>query len=239
MSGAATAKDAQFVVKTNARLSSNLVKQLGGTACSLLETVSPASFGVQVDSGATISHSTTIRNVGACDLIIDALNFAPNTSYAIDYKPTLPDTIHAGGLDSINVTFSWRDSAGPKPWLIAIHSNASNLLSSNVILYNDTAAATTGVRENGVIVSSYSLQQNYPNPFNPTTLIRYAVPSRQHVTLRVFNALGQTVATLADEMTDAGQYHVSFDATNLPSGTYVYELRAGTEVIARTMTLLK
>ncbi|MDI6807711.1 MAG: T9SS type A sorting domain-containing protein [Candidatus Eisenbacteria bacterium] len=65
---------------------------------------------------------------------------------------------------------------------------------------------------------------NYPNPFGRTTVISYALPERQHVTIRVFNMLGQQVATLGDRVEDPGFKSVVFDAANLPSGIYTYRL---------------
>jgi len=80
------------------------------------------------------------------------------------------------------------------------------------------------------------LCQNYPNPFNPTTTIRYALPQRSHVTLTVFNALGQLVATLVNDEEQAGAHEAKFDGLNLASGIYFYRLSAGSFV--RTMECL-
>jgi hypothetical protein len=90
----------------------------------------------------------------------------------------------------------------------------------------------------------YTLLQNYPNPFNPTTVIRYGMPAAGHVTLMVYNLLGQRVATLVDEVQEAGYRTVEWNATNgtgspLGSGVYFYELRAGDFVQARKMVVLK
>jgi len=86
---------------------------------------------------------------------------------------------------------------------------------------------------------NFALTQNYPNPFNPTTNINFSVPAASHVTLTVFNMVGQKVATLVDGVRAAGTYTISWDASNLSSGIYVYRLEAGDKVFANKMTLIK
>ena len=89
------------------------------------------------------------------------------------------------------------------------------------------------------IPKAYSLQQNYPNPFNPATVIEFEVPTVSHVRLTVFNAIGQHVATLADDQMEPNRYKVDFDATNLPSGLYFYSLEAGETLLTRKMLVVK
>ena len=94
------------------------------------------------------------------------------------------------------------------------------------------------------IPTRFALQQNYPNPFNPETTIEFAVPERTHVTLRVFDITGRTVATLVDEPLAPSRYRVVFEAGELPSGVYFYRLeaRGGSGpgfVETRKLTLLK
>lgn len=86
---------------------------------------------------------------------------------------------------------------------------------------------------------SYSLSQNYPNPFNPTTKIQYSLRNSDHVTLKVFNMLGQEVSTLVNENKKAGQYQVDFNASRLASGIYFVQIQAGSFVSAKKMVLLK
>ncbi|MFV1883659.1 MAG: T9SS type A sorting domain-containing protein [Balneola sp.] len=89
--------------------------------------------------------------------------------------------------------------------------------------------------------TAISLDQNYPNPFNPSTNISFALPSTQKVTLKVYNMLGQEVATLVNNQTlQAGSQSVSFDASALSSGVYIYRLTgANNVVLTKKMTLIK
>jgi hypothetical protein len=100
--------------------------------------------------------------------------------------------------------------------------------------------ALVGVESTEISVPrTYSLGQNYPNPFNPATTIRYDLPARIYVTLRVFNILGEQVATLVDDMLEAGYRSAEFDGRGLASGIYFYRLRAGDYVATRKMMLVK
>ncbi len=84
----------------------------------------------------------------------------------------------------------------------------------------------TSVEAEGEVPASYNLSQNYPNPFNPTTTISYDLPLRSHVSLAVFNTLGQQLAQLVNEEVETGRHEVRFDATGLSSGVYYYRLHA-------------
>ena len=90
------------------------------------------------------------------------------------------------------------------------------------------------------VPSGFKLEQNYPNPFNGTTKFQYSLPNPSHVSLKVFNALGQEVATLVDGESTAGTFEVTFDARGLSSGMYYYRLEAENQTaITRTLTLVK
>ncbi|GIW91303.1 MAG: hypothetical protein KatS3mg109_1735 [Pirellulaceae bacterium] len=89
------------------------------------------------------------------------------------------------------------------------------------------------------IPSAFVLHQNYPNPFNPTTTIRFSLPQREHVTLKVFDVLGREVARLLDQELEAGEHTVVFDAGDLPSGVYFYRMQAGAVVQLRKMEVVR
>jgi hypothetical protein len=101
---------------------------------------------------------------------------------------------------------------------------------------NDLA---TSIREQGSLPKEFSLDQNFPNPFNPSTQIRFSVPSKGMVTLKVSDLLGREVAVLVREVLEAGSYAAKFSAANLSSGTYMYTLTAGDYRLSQKMLLLK
>ena len=89
------------------------------------------------------------------------------------------------------------------------------------------------------IPTRFSLEQNFPNPFNPGTKIRWQSPISTHLTLRVYDVLGNEVAKLVDEYRNAGSYEVEFDASQLASGVYYYQLLVGDFIETKKMILLK
>lgn len=102
---------------------------------------------------------------------------------------------------------------------------------------------TAGGKSEPTIPDSYVLEQNYPNPFNPSTRITYKIPEGGFVTMKVYNLLGNQVATLVNESKPAGTYSVEFDAKKrdnpLPSGVYFYRLQVGNFVSTKKMVVMK
>ena len=90
-----------------------------------------------------------------------------------------------------------------------------------------------------VIPTEYILTQNYPNPFNPATKINFSLPKGSDVKLTVYNILGQQIEVLVNGFRNAGTYELIWDASNLPSGVYIYRLETGSNVISKKMMLLK
>jgi photosystem II stability/assembly factor-like uncharacterized protein len=88
-------------------------------------------------------------------------------------------------------------------------------------------------------VNEFKLEQNYPNPFNPNTVISYQLPVNSNVTLKVYDVLGNEVATLVNEEKPAGRYEVDFTASSLTSGVYFYKLAAGNYLVTKKMILMK
>lgn len=100
--------------------------------------------------------------------------------------------------------------------------------------------STVGIEEvSNKIPNGYSLSQNYPNPFNPSTVINFQLPLSGHVSLKVFDILGNEVATLINENRTAGVYNITFNAGSLASGMYIYKLQCNDFLQIRKMMLLK
>ena len=102
--------------------------------------------------------------------------------------------------------------------------------------YQDSA---TSSKLNEAIIRKFTLEQNFPNPFNPSTQIRYALPEATEVTLEVFNSVGQSVMVLVNGLRPAGYHTITFDATGLSSGVYLYKLNSLSFTETKKMLLIK
>jgi hypothetical protein len=102
-----------------------------------------------------------------------------------------------------------------------------------------TVSGVSGVKQSMIMRRDYFLAQNYPNPFNPTTVINYDLPVGGEVTLKVFNVLGQTVATLVNGYEPPGSKSVTFDASNLPSGVYFYRVTSGAFTDVKKLVVMR
>jgi hypothetical protein len=146
-----------------------------------------------------------------------------NSSFDFDRKGYRywRDTLNASFNSSVNLSAAGTDGKviGDTRW--------SYLGPTNVATTND------------FVPGVFSLDQNYPNPFNPSTTIKYQVPVNGLVTLKVYNLIGQEVATVVNEVQSASGYEASFDASKLSSGIYFYTLRAGNFMQTKKMMLLK
>ena len=87
--------------------------------------------------------------------------------------------------------------------------------------------------------TTYKLEQNYPNPFNPTTTIGFGIPEKGNVKLSILNILGEEIKILLNEEKEAGYHSVDFDGSDLPSGVYFYQLKAGSFIETKKMVLLR
>jgi hypothetical protein len=169
----------------------------------------------------------------------------PITGYRIQRKQGLPEGdstyITLAETDAGTSTFSDEsvDLNHDYTYRIATLSG-----SSNPSHFGNEATAyvpdeLTSVKTKTELPSEFFLEQNYPNPFNPATSIQYAVSSMQLISIKVYDALGNEIATLVNEQKPAGSYEVEFIGTGLPSGIYFYKLKARSFLETKKMVLLK
>lgn len=146
---------------------------------------------------------------------------------------------HQAGWYYFTVPGGW--SAGDSLWIYADGYDLSGNYNSTLQQIIVAGTAYLDVRTPGTgSVTEFKLYDNYPNPFNPETRITFDIASASEVTLTVFNTLGQAVRVLADHQPmNAGQYSLSFNGADLPSGIYLYRLQAGSFFQTRQMVLLK
>lgn len=107
------------------------------------------------------------------------------------------------------------------------------------VLHITPAASEATVEEEIDLPRKLELHQNFPNPFNPVTTISFYLPEPEEIKLSVFNIVGQPVAVITEGRLSAGEHQFEWDATNKPSGMYIYQLEAGKSVLTRKMTLVK
>ncbi|MBE0538438.1 MAG: T9SS type A sorting domain-containing protein [Ignavibacterium sp.] len=115
-----------------------------------------------------------------------------------------------------------------------------NISAEAIEIYNSNFTdIPTGINNEPGIITEFKLSQNYPNPFNPRTKISWQSPVGSHQTLKVYDVIGNEVATLVNEYKPAGMYNVQFTMNNLASGIYFYRLQAGSFVQTKKMLLIK
>jgi len=155
-----------------------------------------------------------------------------------NYTTVYTDNAGNGGTD--NIVFPTVAARYVEVWI-----TRNNTSSERIDEFEIYAAASALPKEQSVekvtslIPDEVTLAPNFPNPFNPTTQISYAVPNAMHVTLKIYNLIGEEVATLVNEMRPAGRYTVTFDASRLTSGVYFSVLQAGEVRQVRRLVLMK
>ncbi len=157
-----------------------------------------------------------------------------------------PDTLPPNGGE---VSLSWKSDDAEVAWLGPgfgqVDPGGSKKVKVNgptefsLRLQNQWGSTNYVVSVSGVPFSEYSLSQNFPNPFNPSTTIEFNLPVTTHVSLEIYNVLGQKMTTLEEGYIAAGQNKILWDASKFPSGIYFYRLSVGTNSYTRKLLLLK
>jgi len=169
-------------------------------------------------------------NYNALDSLISITDTLSENKYTIESWELLMTSLSKAQY-AMNRNYSYTVSAGDSL------ENAKNNLD---LAIRSLVVSSNNVNEYEIpIPEQFILSQNYPNPFNPTTTIGYQLPISGYSTLKVYNLLGQEVATIFEGIQSAGNYSVTFDASGLTGGIYLYQLKAGNFVENKKFILLK
>ncbi len=211
-----------FQVNTNSRI---IFSEYSGFADST------AAISVLGDTGY-INYNVEVIDNSTGKLVGTIKNIRIKASNAGGYKPT-SYLLSTDGIANRTVKVKIDVSSNltdPKFALINSYSQVDSSASDNLQSLS---------LEPITVIKDFVLSQNYPNPFNPTTVIDYTIPKESHVTLKIYDVLGQEVRTLVDQDQQVGRYSVNFNGSSLASGVYFYRLFAGNHVITKKMLLLK
>jgi pectinesterase len=181
----------------------------------------PQPFLKQYD----VTASPELKWIGACGAT--SYNVYFGLTPTPDFVGNQTQTSYSPGTLKSGRTYYWRVDA----------VNSEGIVTGNT--WQFTVAGLVNVDEESTVPTTYALHQNYPNPFNPSTVIKYQVPASGLVVLKVYDVLGKEVATLVNAARAAGAYECTFNAANLPSGLYIYTLKAGNGLLTKKMLLVK
>ncbi|MEW6061014.1 MAG: cohesin domain-containing protein [Bacteroidota bacterium] len=188
-------------------------------------------FGA-VKIGQWKDTTVTITNAGTDTLKISSISA---TNGVFTARPTVI-SIAPGDTFVDTLRFTPAVVTTYNAWFL-LTSNAST--SPDTIYVTGSGETSLHVRNGSEVPRIFALHQNYPNPFNPSTVISYQLPANSYVTLKVYDAIGREVATLVNEVKEAGYYSVTFDASKLSSGIYFTRLQSGEKIQMKKMLLLK
>ena len=186
-----------------------------------------------VDSGYSLDNLVPHSPVGfAAAVILSAVQLSweppsdPDVNYFVIYRGTTEgfDFEHTPPIATTTAT-SFKDSVVSNGTHYYYVARAYDF-SGNKGLTANTSVLFTGVKNDGELPWEFALHQNYPNPFNPSTVIRYELPVESKVTLRIYNLLGQIIATLVDGFEPAGYGSIEWNPSGVTSGLYYYRFDA-------------
>ncbi len=180
---------------------------------------------------SSTSNQIYIANSGSAQLIVDSI--------------TISDSRFSLNVNNISI-----ESYSSKKALLQFHPDSIKNYSALLKVYSNIGVKeifitgigkdnTVNIEEEASIPLIFALEQNYPNPFNPSTRISWQSPVSSWQTLKVYDVLGNEIASLVNEYKHAGNYELEWNASNLPSGVYIYQLRAGADAQIKKMLLLK
>lgn len=198
-------------------------------------------------AGASGTYTVTVAVTGSFNSGVDIAASSGTLALASDTKLKVNGTelTHkANNTGSGSLVYTFKYTAPATAGTVTLYATGAGSSSSKPAWnfapnFTVTVTPATDVKDNSAKSLSYKLNQNYPNPFNPSTKISFSITKSEHVTLTVYDMAGKEISKLVDEQRAAGEYSVSFNASNLPSGVYFYKLTAGSFTQIKKMVLTK
>jgi len=199
----------------------------------------PSTTYSNVTSNQTTNYTGTLQTFTIAGYVRTSSG-SGISSVVMNGLPGNPST-DASGHYTGTVSYGWSGTVTPTkagytfspPW-----TTYSNVTSNQTTDYTGTGPTSVELVSQ-TIPNQYSLSQNYPNPFNPSTVIEFGLPEESNVKLVIYDPLGHEVVVLVDKEMGAGRYKVTFDASNLPSGVYLYRMVAGDFSDVRKMAVVR
>ncbi|HCV44200.1 MAG TPA: hypothetical protein DGH68_12000 [Bacteroidetes bacterium] len=182
--------------------------------------------GVETDSGGWFASLTVQVLVNGTWVNVQNLTTIPA------YDPN-------NGLNFESYELNFDPVVGAGVRIAGVPGGTRTYISVAELCALDDDSSLAAIGSGGAFPVKCQLNQNYPNPFNPTTIISFVLPERGHVSLSVFNLLGQKVATLLDGVVNAGDNSVEFSGSDLANGVYLYVLQSNSYAVVKKMILLK
>ncbi|MBK7981738.1 MAG: T9SS type A sorting domain-containing protein [Ignavibacteriae bacterium] len=142
----------------------------------------------------------------------------------------------------LDITLNDADATGSREGMLSLSPLNNDDSYANVSAWSYTWYGdknVVGVEDGKMLTAKFNLEQNYPNPFNPVTQINYSISKQGFVSLKIYNILGSEVENLISENQTAGNYTVTFDASKLASGVYMYKLETENFISTKKMILMK
>ena len=204
--------------------------------------------GTEVD---IVSATNDSANLGMLTYCIPEIDYIPIGVWAGDPELSVVFGVEAGTplWDDLGVSIDPNLVSENRAAAVGIFAPANDYITEDGFKLIDAgiawilAGGATAVEPRGQDVAAqpldFELAQNYPNPFNPTTEISFKLPIAGRTNLTVYDVLGKVVAVLVDDEMGVGEHHITFEASNLPSGIYFYQLKAAGYTLMKKMMLMK
>lgn len=218
----------------------NIEVQAGADLCADVVTIQGTYTGSGTLCTGPLPVELSVFNATVKNNVVDL--YWKTETEVNNYGFIIERRVNASNWDSLAFIKGYGNSNSPKEYT---YSDKNLIVGGSKFEYrlkqvdNDGSSEYSDVVEVEVVPNKYDLAQNYPNPFNPSTTIQFSLPKQTELKLRVYNILGQLIKTIAEGVYETGYHKIIFNATGLPSGTYVYRIESSEFVQVKKMILLK